>query len=138
MQELEKLLSHIKAESENECKAIALTANKDCQSIREDYSKKEQESYWNCINNGSREIEKRTKQLADLAQEQAMKMVNDLQQDMMDRVLSLTARKLAALPTQTYNEILDKLGIERGLKPEFLVEQFRDDLTPSVTAALFD
>lgn len=138
MQELDKLLQHIKAESENECKTIALNSNNECKRIREEYSKKEQDEYWNYVNNGSKEIEKRTKQLADLAAEQAKKMVDETQQDMLDRVLSLTAKKLSALPSRTYNEILTKLGIEHGLKPEFLVEQFREDLTPSVTSALFD
>lgn len=138
MQELEKLLQHIKTESENECKAIALNANNDCQRIRAEYAKREQEEYWNYVNNGSKEIEKRTQQLADLAKEQADKMIHATQQEMLDRVLALTAKKLSALPTKSYNDILSKLGIEHGLKPEFLVEQFRDDLTPSVTSALFD
>lgn len=138
MQGLDKLLQHVKTESENECKQIALTANNDCQRIRAEYSKKEQEEYWAYVNKGSKEIEQRTKQLAELAQEQASKMIHEVEQEMLDRVLAITARKLSALPSQTYNDILTKLGIEQGLKPEFLVEQFREDLTPSVTAALFD
>ena len=138
MQELEKILQHIKTESEHECKAIAQKANNDCENIRKEYSKREQDEYWAFVNKGSKEIENRSRQLMELSAEQAKKMINDTQQDMLDRVLSLTAKKLSALPTRTYNEILTKLGIEHGLKPEFLVEQFREDLTPSVTSALFD
>lgn len=138
MQELEKLLKHIKSESENECRQIALNANNECKRIREEYTKKEQEEYWNYVNEGAKEIQERAHKLSDLATEQAKKMLHATQQDMLDKVLALTARKLAALPTRQYNEILTKLGIEHGLKPEYLVEQFREDLTPSVTAALFD
>ncbi|MCL2627512.1 MAG: V-type ATP synthase subunit E family protein [Oscillospiraceae bacterium] len=138
MQQFEKILQHIKVESEKECKEIAVTANNECNRIRSEYSKKEQEAYWAYVNNGSLEIEKRANQLTELAATQAAKMVHATQQEMLDRVLSLTAKKLSALPSRKYTEILAKLGIEPGLKPEFLVEQFRDDLTPSVTAALFD
>ena len=138
MQQFEKILQHIKTESERECKAVAVNANNECNSIRSEYSKKEQDAYWNYVNNGSLEIEKRTKQLTGLAAEEAKKMVHTTQQEMLDKVLYLTAKKLSALPSRKYNEILEKLGIEQGLKPEFLVEQFREDLTPSVTAALFD
>jgi len=138
MQNFEKILQHIKTESEKECKVIAVNANNECNRIRAEFSKQEQETYWNYVNNGSLEIEKRAKQLTGLAADEAKKMVEATQQEMLDRVLYLTARKLAALPSRKYNEILAKLGIEQGLKPEFLIEQFREDLIPSVTSALFD
>jgi len=138
MQGFEKILQHIKVESEKECKAIAVNANNECNRIRSEYSKKEQDEYWGYVNKGSLEIEKRANQLTTLAADEAKKMVYATQQEMLDRVLSLTAKKLSALPSRKYNEILSKLGIEPGLKPEFLIEQFREDLTPSVTAALFD
>jgi len=138
MQGFEKILEHIKSESENECREIAVNANRECERIRLEYSTKEQEAYWSAVNNGSREIEHRVNQLANLAAAEAKKMVYATQQDMLDEVLALTARKLSALPSRKYNELLKKLGIEQGCKPEYLVEHFREDLTPSVTAALFD
>jgi len=138
MQGFEKILQHIKNESEKECRDIAVKANNECNRIRSEFSKKEQEEYWDYVNKGSQEIEKRANQLTGLAADEAKKMVYATEQQMLDRVLYLTAKKLSALPSRKYNEILTKLGIEQGLKPEFLIEQFRDDLTPSVTAALFD
>jgi len=138
MQGFEKILAHIKAESENECKEVAVNANTECERIRQEYSKKEQEAYWTAVNNGSKEVEHRVNQLTNLAAAEAKKMVYATEQDMLDEVLALTARKLSALPSRKYNELLKKLGIEQGFKPEYLVEHFRDDLTPSVTAALFD
>ncbi|MDR2589546.1 MAG: hypothetical protein LBC71_00930 [Oscillospiraceae bacterium] len=138
MQGLEKILQHIKEESENQCREIAIKANKECERIRTEYSKREQEEYWSYVNNGSKDIEQRIHSLTDLASDQARKMLRTTQEDMLDAVLAITARKLSALPSRTYNEILKKLDIEEGCKPEYLIEHFRDDLTPSVTAALFD
>jgi len=138
MQGFEKILDFIKNESERECKEIALNANKECEKIRSEYSQKEQEAYWTAVNNGSKEIEKRVEKLTGLAAAEAKKMVYATQQDMLDAVLALTARKLSALPSRKYNELLKKLNIEQGFKPEYLVEQFRDDLSQTVIAALFD
>jgi len=138
MQGFEKILEHIKTESEKECKDIAVKANEESVKIKSLYSQKEQDAYWACVNDGSKEIEKRVADLTNLAVEQAKKKVYETEQDMLDAVLLLAAEKLSALPSKQYNDLLKKLGIEPGFKPEYLVEQYRDDLTPSVTAALFD
>ena len=138
MQGFEKIIEHIKAESEKECKDIAIKANEERARIRSVYSQKEQDAYWSCVNEGTKEIEKRVKNLSSLASEQAAKMIHDTQQDVLDDVLALTARKLSALPSRNYNELLSKLGVEQGCKPEYLVEQYREELAPTVLAALFD
>jgi len=138
MQGFEKIIGHIQSESENECREIAVNANNECERIRSEYSSKEQEAYWAAVNKGSQEIEHWVNKLTSYAAAEAKKMVYATQQDMLDEVLALTARKLSALPSRKYNELLKKLGIEQGFKPEYLVEHFRDDLTPSVIAALFD
>ena len=138
MQGFEKIIEHIKAESEKECKEIAVKANEESIRIRSVYSQKEQDAYWSCVNNGSKEIEKRVEELSNLAAEQAKKLLEGTKQDMLDEVLALTARKLSALPSRRYNELLNRLGIEQGCKPEYLVEHYRDELAPTVIAALFD
>jgi len=138
MQGFEKIVDHIKSESEKECKDIAVKANEESVRIQSLYSKKEQEAYWSSVNNGSKKIEKRVEELTELAASQAKKMVNDTQQDMLDEVLARTAGKLSALPSRKYNDLLKKLGIDEGCKPEYLVEQYRDELAPSVISALFD
>ena len=138
MQRFEKIIAHIKTQSENECKEIAVNANMECERIRSEYSTKEQDAYWSTVNDGTKEIEQRVNQLTSLAASEAKKMVYTTQQDMLDEVLALTAKKLSALPSRKYNELLKKLGIEQGCKPEYLVEQFRDELAPSVITALFD
>ena len=138
MQGFEKIIEHVKTESEKECREVALKANEESARIQSVYSQKEQEVYWSCVNNGSKKIEKRVAELSSLAAEQAKKMVHDTEQDVLDEVLALTARKLSALPSRKYNELLNKLGIEQGCKPEYLVEQYREELAPTVIAALFN
>ena len=138
MHGFEKILEHIKTESEKECKEIAVKANEESVRIQSVYSQKEQDAYWACVKKGSEDIEKRVEQLSNLAAEQAKKMIHDTEQDMLDEVLALTAKKLSALPSRNYNELLTRLGIEQGCKPEYLVEHYREELTPTVIAALFD
>ena len=138
MQGFDKIVEHIKAESEKECKELAVKANEESMRIKSVYSQKEQEAYWGCVNDGSKKIEARVEELSSLAVTQAQKMVHDTEQDMLDEVLALTAKKLSALPSRKYNDLLRKLGVEIGCKPEYLVEQYREELSPTVIAALFD
>ena len=138
MQGFEKIIDHIKVESERECKESALKANDESLRIRSVYSQKEQDAYWACVNKGSKDIEKRAESLSELAADQARKMLHETEQNMLDDVLSLTARKLSALPSRKYDELLNKLGIEQGCRPEYLVEHYREELAPTVIAALFD
>jgi len=138
MQEFEKILDYIKAESEKECREIAIKANEECANIRSVYSQKEQDAYWACVQEGTKEIEKRIDKLSNLAIEQAERMVTEMQQNALDDVLALTAKKLSSLPSRKYDELLKRLGVEHGCKPEYLVEHYREDLAPSVISALFD
>ena len=138
MQGFERIIEHIRNESEKECKEIAVKANEESNRIQSVYSQQEQVAYWDCVNTGTKEIEKRYEELSNLAATQAKKMINQLEQDMLDEVLALTARKLSALPSRNYSELLNKLGIEQGCKPEYLVEHYRDELSSTVIAALFD
>ena len=138
MQGFDKIIEYIKTESEKECKEIAVKANEESARIRALYSQKERDAYWSCVNEGSKDIERRVEKLSTLAQEQASNMISKTQQDALDDVLMLTARKLSAIPSRKFEELLTKLGIEKGCKPEYLVEHYREELEPSVLAALFD
>jgi len=138
MYNLNKIIEHIKKESENECKNIAVKANKEVARIRTLYLKKEQEAYNSRMKEGSIEIEKRVEELSNHANEQANKMVHATEQGVLDDVLDLAAKKLSALPKDEYNKVLKRLGIEEGCKPEYLVEIYREELAPSVISALFD
>jgi len=138
MHGLDKILEHIRVESERECKEIAVKANSENKRLSSSYSKKEQEAYSAYIEKGKNEIKKRVLQLSNLADEQASKLIYSAEQSVLDDVLALTANKLSTLPVKEYNDLLTRLGVEEGCKPEYLVEQYREELTPSVISALFD
>jgi len=138
VQSFDKVLEYIKHESEKECKEIALNATRECERLKAEFSKKEHDVYLEYIHKGTKEIEERVLQLSNLAAEQAAKKIDATRQDMLDEVLDLTTKKLSSLPTKSYNELLEKLGIEEGCRPEFLVHQYREELAHTVISALFD
>lgn len=137
MQNFNRIIDYIKHESEQECKKIALEVTRKVEQIRTDFSKKEHDAYTSYVTQGQAEIEERITKLAELAQHQAQKMIDDTAQDMLDEVLYLTAKKLDAMPPREYINLLKKLGIDEGCKPEYLVHQYRDELAPTVISALF-
>ena len=137
MENFEKILEHIKSQSESECKDIAVKANEESDRIRTKYSQREQDAYEAAVNKGSKDIDKRVEKLAMLASGEANKKVHALEQDMLDEVLGMTAYKLSALPTDQYEKLLNKLGVDISCPPEYLVEQYRDELETTVINALF-
>ena len=137
MENFEKILEYIKSQSESECREIAVKANEESDRIRAKYSQREQDAYEAAINEGSKDIEKRVEKLATLASGEANKKVHALEQSMLDEVLTLTAYKLSTLSAEQYDKLLNKLGVESGCPPEYLVEQYRDELETTVINALF-
>jgi len=137
MENFDKIIEHIKMQSENECRDIAIKANEESERIRADYSQREQDAYESAVDEGAKEIEKRVRKLAMLASGEANKKLHALEQDMLDKILALTAYKLSSLPTEQYDKLLNKLGVESGCPPEYLVEQYRDELEKTVINALF-
>jgi len=135
---IEKIIELIRTESEVECKDIAVKANKENTRLSTIYSQKEKDTYTSYVSEGTYEINKRVEQLTKLANEQAKKMVHTAEQGVLDDVLEMAAKKLSALPAQKYSAVLERLGLEPECTPEQLVEQYRDDLAPSVISALFD
>jgi len=132
-----KIIEYINNESEKECKAIAAKAHKEGAKLQFVYSKKEEDAYTTSMNEGKEKIVMRVEQLSKLADEQAQKMVQDAEKNVLNDVLDLTAKKLSALPSQEYSALLKRLGIEEGCKPEYLVELYREELSKSVVSAVF-
>jgi len=138
MVNFEKIIEQIKVQSEKEARDIALKANEDTENSRIEYKKLEQDAYSAYIKKGTIKNEERTEKLKGLAAKEANKMITALEQDMFNEVLKLTADKLSALPTQEYNELLERLKIEAACEPEDLVELYRNELEKTVINALFN
>jgi len=138
MNELIKVIDHIRSESDAKCNEIARDAENECARIRTEYSLTEQEEYWNFINSGTKETEQRLEQLSSLAALEAQKLLLATQQEMLDEVFALSAKILLELPENDYKALLKRLGLDAGCSTENLVEQYRDNLSKSVISALFD
>jgi vacuolar-type H+-ATPase subunit E/Vma4 len=95
---IEKIIAHIKAESEAECERIDHAAAEECGRIREKYIQAERDEYEKLMNAGTKEAERRLERLRSLAVLEAKKQVLATQHEMIDAAFELAAKKLCSLP----------------------------------------
>ena len=115
MNGIEKILEHISSESASECAAIANDAAEECERVRAEYAKAEQDQYWAMVNDGTKEAERRLERLTSLAALESKKHVLATQQDMIVAAFELAAKKLVELPQAEYIEFLAKLACSASL-----------------------
>ena len=115
MNGIEKILEHISSESATECAAIAKDAADECERVRAEYAKAEQDQYWELVNNGTKEAERRLERMNSLAALESKKHVLATQQDMIVAAFDLAANKLLDLPDSDYVEFLAKLACSASL-----------------------
>ena len=115
MNGIEKILEHISSESAVECGAIAQSASEECERIRQEYAKAEQDQYWELINSGTKEAERRLERMNSLAALESKKHVLATQQEMIVAAFDLAAKKLLELPEPEYVEFLAKLACSASL-----------------------
>jgi len=138
MQGLENIIAYIKSESDAECGAIAKEAIEECDRIRDDYARSEQDEYWKYLSAGAKDTEHRLEQLNNLAAQEAKKLIVSTQQKMIDAAFELAAQKLSELPEHELNELRARLGVEADCGADALVGRYKDELAPDVAAILFD
>ena len=110
MNGIDKIIGHINSESASECDSIAKTAAEECDQIRADYAKAEQDQYWQLINEGTKDAERRLERLNSLAALESKKHVLATQQELIVAAFDLAAKKLLELPRQEYVTFLAKLA----------------------------
>ena len=115
MNGIDRILEHISSESEAECGAIAQSAAEECERIRQEYSKAEQDQYWELIDSGTKEAERRLERINSLAALESKKHVLATQQEMIVAAFDLAAAKLLELPEPEYIEFLAKLACSASL-----------------------
>lgn len=138
MNNIEKLISRIKAEANAECENIEQNSIEECARIRAQYAQTEQDEYWKYLGAGAKETEKRLAQLNELAEQESTKQLQMTKQEMVEAAFALAAEKLRNLPENELNELLAKHGAAAGAAPGELVEKYKEKLKRTVTAALFD
>jgi V/A-type H+-transporting ATPase subunit E len=115
MKGIEKILEHISSESAAECDAIAKGAAEECERIRAEYARAEQDEYWELINGGTREAERRLERMGSLAALESKKLVLATQQEMIAAAFDLAAKRILGLPEREYIDFLAKLACSASL-----------------------
>ena len=138
MNYLDKVIRHIKAKSSEECEDIARKAVVECDDIRNQYAKKEQDEYWKFLGKATNEAEQRLIQLGDLANKEAQKKLNATRKEMTDIAFKLAAQKLAGLPEDDFKRLLKRLNLKSSFPPEAVVARYKELLLPSVDSILFE
>ena len=134
---IDKIISHIKAEADLENAEIIQNAVDECNRIRAEFAKTEQDEYWKYLAAGAKETEQMLEQLNGLAAQEAKKQLLATQQEMVDAAFALAAEKLRELPERKFREILKKHKLAAGSSTEALVAHFKEDLSPTVFQSLF-
>ena len=138
MNELEKLIEYIRAESRAECAEIIQNAESECERIRTEYSQIEQKEYWKSIDSGTKETERRIERLNTLSEMEANKQIIATQQEMIAEAFELAAKKLMELPGRELAAVRTGLGLSEGCSTTDIVDKYRSVLSPRVSSALFD
>ena len=115
MNGIEKILAHIQAESDAECEEIERAAAEECDRIRAEYAKSEQEEYLKLLEAGTKEAERRLERLGSLAALESKKHVLMTQQEMVTEAFEYAAKKLLALPEGEYVMFLAKQACSASL-----------------------
>ena len=138
MDGLEKIVAHIRSKSEMECKAITKAGAEECETIRVEYKKKEQDEYWKAINIGSKDAEQRLESLSSLAAMEAKKQVTAMQQEILEAAFALAAKNMLELPEDKLTELRIKHDAPAGCSTTDFVELFKEKLSQGVLSTLFD
>ena len=138
MNDINKIIEHIVSESDAQCADIERIVTDECRTIKEQYSRIEQEEYWKFIDAGSKEAEQRVIKLKNLAEAEAEKQIQATREEMINAAFLLAVRKLEQLPRDEYASLLSRLKLEPGFSAAEIIARYRNLLTPSVKSTLFD
>jgi len=138
MNGLEKIIDHIRSASEAECGEISRKAAEECKRIRAGYSRTEQDEYWKYIDEGTKEAQRRGRQLAALADAEANKQILATQQELVDEAFSRAAESIRGLSKSDYARLLSRLKLKPDCSAGDVVAKFRNQLTQNITSMLFD
>ncbi|MDR1589895.1 MAG: hypothetical protein LBS51_06855 [Oscillospiraceae bacterium] len=112
MDGIQKIIDRIEADSAAECEEIAAQAERQCQEIKADYSKAEQDAYWKIVNAGAKEAEQRIDRLGSIAKLEAKKQILAAKQELVTRAFDRAADMLAHLPEDKYVSFFTDLAVK--------------------------
>ncbi|MCL2125520.1 MAG: V-type proton ATPase subunit E [Oscillospiraceae bacterium] len=110
MNGIEKIIAHIKSESDAECEDIRRAAAEECEQIRSKYAKAEQDEYEKLLATGKLDADNRLERMHSLAMLESKKHVLMTQQEMVADAFEYAAKKILGLPEPEYVALLAKLA----------------------------
>ena len=115
MNGIEKILEHIKSESDAQCAAIERDAAEECERIREQYADIEQDEYRKLVDTWSADAARRLERLNSLAVLESKKHVLTTQQEMLSEAFEHAAKSILGLPESEYISFLAKIACAASL-----------------------
>jgi V/A-type H+-transporting ATPase subunit E len=112
MNGIEKITARILADVQAEADAAKAEAASRCESIRADYDKKAQETYWNLVQTGVRDCEMRVQRLGRAAELEARKSILALKQDMVTEAFDKAVAQVRSMPEDEYVAFLARLAAD--------------------------
>ncbi len=112
MNGIEKIISHIKAESDAECQAILDEASKNCEEIRAQYEKSASDEFDKLTDKGTKDAETHIERLGHVAALEAKKQVLATKQELVSQAFEQAANMIAELPENEYIALLVRLATE--------------------------
>jgi V/A-type H+-transporting ATPase subunit E len=127
MNGVQNIIDRIDADSAAECAEIAAEAERQCEEIKAEYSKAEQDAYWKIVNEGAKEAEQRIERLGSVAKLEARKQILAAKQELVARAFERAAEKIAQLPTDRYVSFLAELAVKAAVEGTELLIFSRED-----------
>lgn len=112
MNGIEKIISHIEAESDAECRAILDEASKKCEELRAQYEKAALDEYNKIISKGAKDAEIHLERLGHIAVLEAKKRVLATKQELLSEAFKRAAARLAGFCEDDYVALLVRLAAE--------------------------
>lgn len=110
MNGIDKIISHIKADSDAECKAITDEASFKCEEIRAQYEKAARDEYETLISKGKQDAENRADRLSHVAELESKKQILAAKQEMVSLAFERAVQMITELPENEYIALLVQLA----------------------------
>ena len=106
MNGIEQITERIKADIKAEAEALLEKARNQAQDIQADFDKRQQEAYWQKLNEGTKAAEIRVERITSMAELEAKKQLLAQKQELVSRAFDQALKKLAGLPEEQYVSML--------------------------------
>lgn len=111
MNGIDKIITHIKADADADCKAITDEALKKCDELRAQYEKAAKDEYAKILSKGQQDAEVRIDRLGHAAVLESKKQLLTAKQEMVSLTFECAVRMLTELPENEYVGLLVRLAV---------------------------